>query len=229
MLTCDDIAFAYEGREVLSDVSFSVADGDSLCIVGQNGSGKSTLLKGILGLKAPTRGKLTRSFSLQQAGYLPQQADAQKTFPASVFEVVLSGRLNRRGLKPFYTQQDKQCALRNIKRLGMAGKERQNYGALSGGQQQRVLLARALCAAQDVLILDEPVSGLDPAATQDLYAIIRDANRQDGMGVIMVSHDIQGALATATHILQLGNPVFFGRKEDYLHAQPGIQEAVHNA
>lgn len=223
-ITCENVSFSYENTSVIKNLNFSVNQGDYLCIVGENGSGKSTLIKGILGLKSPADGKITRGDGLKpnETGYLPQQTPAQKDFPASVYEVVLSGRLNSRGLKPFYSKKDKQIAIDNIKRLKIEHLLKRSYRDLSGGQQQRVLLARALCASKKILLLDEPVTGLDPIVTEDMYKLIEELNKNEHITVIMVSHDIKSSVRYATHILHLdGDRTFFGTTDEYIKSPTG--------
>ena len=223
-ITCENVSFSYENTSVIKNLNFSVNQGDYLCIVGENGSGKSTLIKGILGLKSPADGKIIRGDGLKtnETGYLPQQTPAQKDFPASVYEVVLSGRLNGRGLKPFYSKNDKQIALDNIKRLKIEHLIKRSYRDLSGGQQQRVLLARALCASKKILLLDEPVTGLDPIVTEDMYKLIETLNKDENITVIMVSHDIKSSVKYASHILHLnGDKTFFGTKDEYIKSPVG--------
>ncbi|MDR3284534.1 MAG: ATP-binding cassette domain-containing protein [Treponema sp.] len=223
-ITCKDAAFAYEGETVVGNLNFSVHPGDYLCVVGENGSGKTTVLNGILRLKRPQSGSIEFGEGLTQAGigYLPQQRAAQKDFPASVSEVILSGRLARRGLRPFYTRADKDAAETNARRLGIHDLYRKCYRELSGGQQQRVLLARALCAAKKLLLLDEPAAGLDPVITQELYAIMEAINKETGMAVVMVSHDIHSAVKYAGLILHLKNTqAFFGTTGEYLKSAVG--------
>ena len=190
LISCNNVSFSYENTSVIKDLSFSVNSGDYLCIVGENGSGKSTLIKGLLGLKNPSSGQIVRGSELKsnEIGYLPQQTPAQKDFPASVFEVVLSGRLNSRGIRPFYTKNDKKIAEENIHRLGIEHLQKRSYRELSGGQQQRVLLARALCASKKLLLLDEPVTGLDPIVTEEMYRLIDELNKKEKITIIMVSH-----------------------------------------
>ena len=225
LITCQDVSFSYEGNTAISNLNFDVHSGDYLCIVGENGSGKSTLIKGLLRLKSPQTGNILMGDGLRanEIGYLPQQTAAQKDFPASTYEVVLSGRLGARGILPFYSRTDKTLAEENIKLLGIQALRNRCYRELSGGQQQRVLLARALCATKKVLLLDEPVAGLDPVVTQELYRLIEKINLETGITVIMVSHDIQSAVKYAKHILHLKNTqVFFGKTEDYLKSSVGI-------
>lgn len=225
LITCQDASFAYEGNTAVSGLNFEVHSGDYLCIVGENGSGKSTLIKGLLRLKAPQMGSVLMGDGLHanEIGYLPQQTVAQKDFPASAYEVVLSGRLGARGIRPFYSRADKLAADENIKRLGIESLRNRCYRELSGGQQQRVLLARALCATKKVLLLDEPVAGLDPMVTQELYRLIEKINRDTGITVIMVSHDIGSAVKYAGKILHLKNTqVFFGKTEDYVKSSVGL-------
>ena len=224
LITCRDISFAYDGNTVVSDVNFEVNSGDYLCVAGENGSGKSTLMKGLLRLKSPSQGSIELGGGLKadEIGYLPQQTAAQKDFPAGAYEVVLSGRLGARGFRPFYTKGDKECADENIRLLGIGELRNRCYRELSGGQQQRVLLARALCATKKVLLLDEPTAGLDPLVTQELYKLIERVNRETGMTVIMVSHDIRSAVKYASRILHLKNrQVFFGTAEEYKNTPVG--------
>lgn len=218
LMSCKDLSFAYGGDTVLRGVNFSVSSGDYLCVVGENGSGKSTLMKGLLGLKEPDGGKIILGDGLRRGeiGYLPQQTDLQRDFPASVFEVVLSGRLNGLGRRFFYNKVDRLAAEENLDRMGMLELKDHCYQELSGGQQQRVLLARALCATKKLLLLDEPVAGLDPVATGDMYNLLKLINLCDNVTVVMVSHDVDAALNYATHILQLGHSqLFFGTVSDY--------------
>ena len=211
LLACRDASLGYEHRALLEHLTFIVRAGDYLCVVGENGSGKSTLMKSLLGLLPPLAG--TIDCPAQRAGaigYLPQQTSAQRDFPATVSEVVLSGFANKRGLHFFYSAAEKSAALMNMGKLGVLE------------QQQRVLLARALCAADRLLILDEPVTGLDPAATQDLYKTLRYLNEKEKMAVIMVTHDMRGALREARTILHIGRDGwFFGTVAEYLASPAG--------
>jgi len=223
LITCTDLSLAYDGKIVESEVSFSVPQGDYLCIVGENGSGKSTLMKALLGLIKPVGGSIVFGDGLRQEeiGYLPQQTQIQRDFPASCFEVVLSGRLARRTGRFFYSREDKAAVRETMAQLGIADLEKRCYHELSGGQQQRVLLARALCATQKLLLLDEPVAGLDPVVTQELYALIRDLN-EEGLTVIMISHDMTAVAEDAKHVLHLAHkPLFYGNTFDYLHSNVG--------
>ena len=218
LIKCENLSFAYSGETVLSGVGFEVNAGDYLCIVGENGSGKSSLVRGILGLKEPSGGSISYGGGLRPdgIGYLPQQTEAQRDFPASVFEVALSGRLNSLGGRFFYSKADKAETERNLERMGMLEYRDRCYQELSGGQQQRVLLARALGATSKLLLLDEPVAGLDPVATGEMYNLLKLINLCDGVTVVMVSHDIHAALRYATHILQLGHTqLFFGSVAEY--------------
>ncbi len=219
-LICQDLALGYEGKEILSNINFRVERGDYLCIVGENGSGKSTLMRTILGLQPPMRGRISTGDGLTptQIGYLPQQTLVQRDFPASVYEIVLSGCQGRRRLRPFYSREDKALAQQSMERMGIAGLKNRCYRELSGGQQQRVLLARALCATGTMLLLDEPVSGLDPKVTAEMYQLISRLNRE-GITIIMISHDLEAALHYASHILHIGHKVFFGTREAYLSSE----------
>lgn len=218
-LNCENVSLGYEGTVITKNLSFSVNSGDYLCIVGENGSGKSTLVKTLLQLRAPISGKITLGDGLLQReiGYLPQQTMVQRDFPASAMEIVLSGCLSRCGMRPFFNRKEKIIAYKNMKKLGIYDLKNKCYRNLSGGQQQRVLLARALCATQKMLLLDEPVTGLDPKASSEMYELVAKINREDGITIIMVSHDIAAAVKYASHILHLGHePLFFGKKEEYL-------------
>lgn len=217
LIDCRAISVAYENKCIISNLTFSVNEGDYICIVGENGSGKSTLIKTILSLKEIIKGELILGEGLRrnEIGYLPQQTSIQRDFPANVWEIVLSGFMNKRKLTPFYSQKDKISADKNITRLGISDLKKRSYNELSGGQQQRVLLARALCATSKLLILDEPVSGLDPNVTQDMYQLIQAINK-DGITIIMVSHDMRGTMKHASHILHLSNEGdFFGTVQEY--------------
>ena len=222
-LTCQNLYVGYDGKSVLQDLNFEVFAGDYLCIVGENGSGKSTLMKTILGLQPPISGRILAGNELRknEIGYLPQQTIVQKDFPASVREIVLSGCQGRCGSRPFYNKEEKQLAVEAMGKMQITHLARRCYRELSGGQQQRVLLARALCATRKMLLLDEPVSGLDPKVTTEMYALIEKLNRNDGITVIMISHDIAAAVKYASHILHIGDTVFFGTKADYLQSPQG--------
>lgn len=224
LITCKNVSFAYDGVTAVRDLNFSVAQRDYLCVVGENGAGKSTLISGLLRLKKPFSGTICMGGGLLpgEIGYLPQQTAIQKDFPASVYEVVLSGCLNRLGAKPFYTRTEKALADENLRRMEIENLKNRCYRELSGGQQQRVLLARALCAARKVILLDEPAAGLDPVVTRSLYGLIRQINEEMGITVIMVSHDIRAAMRYAKHILHLRqSQLFFGTTEDYKRSEAG--------
>lgn len=216
---CKDVTLGYENKVVAKNLNFKIDQGDYLCVVGENGTGKSTLIKTLLGLIKPLNGEVIANVQGKNhkgVGYLPQQTQAQKDFPASVWEVVLSGVLNNDHRCPFYNKKDKAEAEKNMEKLNILDLKKRCYRELSGGQQQRVLLARALCATDSVLILDEPVTGLDPAASMELYETIMDLNKKENVTIIMVSHDIKNALNYATHILHLEQENdFFGTVEEY--------------
>ena len=223
LLDCRDVSLGYEGTAIWEGLTFQVCSGDYLCIVGENGSGKSTLLKSLLGLLRPMKGEIVLDKSLRAGaiGYLPQQTKAQKDFPATVTEVVQSGFLSGKRGRFFYTPQEKSTALMHMGKLGILELKDRCYRELSGGQQQRVLLARALCATRKMLLLDEPVSGLDPKVTAEMYALICKLNHDDGITVIMISHDIAAAVKYASRILHIGDAVFFGTKSEYLNSPQG--------
>ena len=217
LLTCKNLSLGYEGHVIVKDLNFSVNAGDYLCIVGENGSGKTTLMKTLLGLTAPLSGSVATGDGLKknEIGYLPQQTLIQRDFPASVREIVISGCQARMGKRPFYGPAEKALAAKNMERMGLTALAGRCYRELSGGQQQRVLLARALCATQKLLLMDEPVAGLDPKVTAEMYELIETLNKKDGITVIMISHDLGAALRYATHILHVGGRIFFGTREEY--------------
>lgn len=217
-----ELSVGYDGVAVEKNISFTVNKGDYLCIVGENGSGKTTLMKTLLGLTAPLSGQIIYGddLSRNEIGYLPQQTDVQKDFPASVKEIVMSGLCAGSGKRPFYNKDEKAIADKNMRRMDIADLKDKCYRELSGGQQQRVLLARALCATGKVLLLDEPVSGLDPKVTVTMYELIRTLNKE-GITIIMVSHDIAAAVKYASHILHIGDELFFGTKDAYLKSSAG--------
>lgn len=215
-LRCENLFLGYDYHNVVENLNFSLEEGDYLCIIGENGTGKSTLIKGILGLHPPISGTITwgEGLSHKDIGYLPQQTPAQRDFPASVGEIVLSGCQGRCGLRPFYNKAEKALAEENLAKMHMSEYKNRAYRKLSGGQQQRVLLARALCASQKFLLLDEPMTGLDAKVTQELYEIIGKLH-EEGMCILMISHDMESAIAHSTKVLQLGKEIFFGTKEEY--------------
>lgn len=222
LITVQNLALGYDSRAIVENLNFSVNMGDYLCIVGENGSGKSTLMKTLLHLQEPVSGQILTGDGLRknEIGYLPQQTVVQKDFPASVWEIVLSGCQSRCGLSPFYTREEKRLAEENMERMSITDLRNRCYRELSGGQQQRVLLARALCATRKILLLDEPVSGLDPKVTAEMYELIAGLNAE-GITVIMISHDISAALRYASHILHIGDEVFYGTRNDYLNSNAG--------
>ncbi len=213
LLEVKNLTLGYDSRTVVSNLSFSLDKGDYLCITGENGSGKTTLIRTLLGLQEPLSGQIVFSEGLNrnEIGYLPQQTLTQKDFPASVQEIVLSG-FQGQCKGPFYSQQMKQQALRNMERMGIAHLAKRCYRELSGGQQQRVLLARALCATEKMLLLDEPVAGLDPETTEAMYALIAQLNH-NGITIIMVTHDISSAYKYANKILKIGETVQYGTRK----------------
>lgn len=217
-LVCEHLTLGYDSKVIVKDLSFSVNSGDYLCIVGENGSGKSTLMKTILRLLKPISGRIETGDGLfpDEIGYLPQQTFVQKDFPASVQEIVLSGNQSRCKTRPWYSRAEKQLAAANMEKMGISNLAKKCYRELSGGQQQRVLLARALCATQKMLLLDEPVSALDPGAQEGMYSLIEGLHK-DGITVIMISHDIEAALKYATHVLHIGEEIFFGTKDEFVH------------
>lgn len=229
LIKCENITMGYEGKTVISNLNLAVNLGDYLCIVGENGSGKTTLMKGLLGLISPLKGQIIYNENLKKnhIGYLPQQNKIQKDFPASVYEVVLSGCLSSRK-SPFYSKSDKKSALNNMEKVGITQLKNKCFRELSGGQQQRTLLARALCATEKLLILDEPITGLDPLAANELYSLVKMLN-SNGITVIMVTHDVTSALNNASHILHLGKDnYYYGTTHTYIHSDIGSKFLIRN-
>ncbi len=215
-LSVKDLAIGYD-RHVLTDgISFQIESGDYVCMIGENGTGKSTLMKTLLGLQPALKGNIEwgEGVTPQTIGYLPQQTEVQKDFPATVFEIVLSGCQNRLKHRFFYSKADKATASDQIERLEITDLTQKCYRELSGGQQQRVLLARALCASKKMIFLDEPVTGLDPGAVEQMYSIINKLNH-DGMTIMMISHDVDTSVQYASHILNLGSNVQFKDIKSY--------------
>lgn len=226
-LTCENAILGYEKTAVTGTINFKLEKGDYLYIIGDNGSGKSTLMKAILGLRKPMEGRISFGDDLKknEIGYMPQHTVVQKDFPASVEEIVISGCLSRSGLRPFFTKKDKELADEMLAKMEILNLKKRSYRELSGGQQQRVLLARALCATRKMLLLDEPVAGLDPETTDEFYELVKKLNREEEITIIMVSHDMHAMSKYASHVLNLvKKPVFFGTKEEYLAQQAKEQE-----
>ena len=229
LVTIKNASMGYEGKTVLSELNLEINEKDYICIVGENGSGKTTLMKCLLGLLQLQSGEINYNDGLKQSeiGYLPQKNVFQKDFPASVNEVVLSGCLNKKNTF-FYTKEQKEYAYSNMKLTGVYELRKKCFRELSGGQQQRVLLARALCATQKMLILDEPVTGLDPRATADMYSLIKDLNKK-GITIIMVSHDVTASINNASKILHLSRDnYFYGTAHQYLHSEVGRKFMITN-
>lgn len=229
-IKCKNISIGYN-MPIVKNLSFELNAGDYLCIVGENGAGKSTLMKTILGLIQPIKGKIIfeKTLTKKDVGYLPQQSIVQKDFPATSLEIVMSGFQGKCGFRPFYKKEEKKKALEFLEKLGIGELKNKCYRDLSGGQQQRVLLARALCSTSKVILLDEPVSGLDPIATNEMYGVIKSLN-EEGVSIIMISHDIDAALKYASHILFVSQSPFFGTKQEFLQTEKGksIAKLSHN-
>lgn len=216
-ITCRDLSIGYDGRAIRNHINFSLHKGNYLCVIGENGSGKSTLMKTLLHLLPPVSGSVLLGDGLgsNEIGYLPQQTVIQKDFPASVREIVLSGCQNHCGIRPFYNKEEKRLSEEMMDKLQITHFRNKCYRELSGGQQQRVLLARALCATKKILLLDEPVSGLDPKMTEEMYRLIEQLNHVDQITIIMISHDIREAVRYASHVMYLGEDIFYGTKQEY--------------
>jgi zinc transport system ATP-binding protein len=215
-----DVTTGYDNMIISKHVNFTVEKGDYLCIVGENGAGKSTLMKSLLRLTPVLKGEIVYDpeIGAKDIGYLPQQTVVQKDFPASVWEIVLSGNLSKTGFRPFYNKEEKKNAEESLKKLEAWDLKDKTFRNLSGGQKQRVLLARAMCATSKMILLDEPVAGLDPKVTEELYSLVKKLN-DEGITIIMISHDISTAVQYSSHILHLGHKqLFFGKTEDYVQS-----------
>ena len=224
LVRCQDLSVGYERQAVVSGLNFEINPGDYLCVIGENGAGKTTLMKTLIGVIKPISGSLFLSPETKKSGigYLPQQNNLQKDFPATVMEVVLSGFQHKMGFRPFYSKNERQIAMENLHKLGICKLAKRCFSELSGGQQQRVLLARAFCCTKEILLVDEPVSGLDPNATESMYQILEKTNK-DGVAVVMITHDVTSAIRYASHVLLVDKESFFGTKEEFL--QSGLEAA----
>ena len=218
LIDVKNVTLGYEKHVVLSNISFSIEEGDILCIVGPNGSGKSTLIKGILGLIKPMKGKIKFNDLKQEfIGYMPQETKVDANFPASVSEIVLSGTLNTKGLLSFYNKTDKERALNSLKILNISNLKNKCFCDLSGGQRQKVLLARSLCATKRLLILDEPSNNLDSKSKSDLYETIKDLNKNHHITIIMITHDLDHNNLIGNKILSLReDEIFYGNTKDFV-------------
>ena len=223
LIESKNLIVGYEGQSVTPAINFKLNAGDYLCIVGENGSGKTTLMKTLLSLMKPISGEIVFNDGLKnnEIGYLPQQATVKRDFPATNLEIVLSGFIGKMKTKPFYSKLDKEMAINAMKRMQVYEFKDRSFRDLSGGQQQRVLLARAICATKKVLLLDEPVSGLDPKVTKEMYDLVKELNEKDNISIIMISHNLNDALKYASHILHIGEIIFYGTKNEYLNSEIG--------
>lgn len=227
-ITCQNLTLGYEGKIILKNLNFSIHAGDYFCIVGENGSGKTTLMRTLLRLQQPVSGSILigNGLNANEIGYLPQQNSIQQDFPATVKEIILSGCQSRCGSRPFYSKSEKELAVKMMEKMEIRPLAGRCYSELSGGQQQRVLFARALCATRKILLLDEPASGLDPKAAAGMYRLTAELNYNDGITIIMISHDISAAVAYASHILHIGETCFYGTKQAYLESDIGTRFSV---
>ncbi len=223
LIETKNLTLGYDNIKVLKDLNFKIEENDFLCIVGPNGSGKSTLVKGILGLIKPIKGKVIYNDLKQKfIGYMPQETKIDSNFPASVYEIVLSGTLNRVGLRPYYSKEEKELANHNLKILGIEKLKEKSFSELSGGQRQKVLLARSLCATKKLLILDEPSNNLDSKSKKELYETITDLNKNHNITIIMITHDLDHNNLIGNKILSLReDKVFFGTVNDFVRSVHG--------
>lgn len=224
LIECKNLSIGYNDKVICKDISFTVEKGDYICIIGENGCGKSTLLKTILGLNKSVSGKIKfdNNFNKNQIGYLPQQSEMQRDFPTVVKEIVMSGFLNKMGFRPFYNKSEKEKALKLMTQLNIIDHKNKSYKDLSGGQQQKVLLARALCATDELLVMDEPTNGLDMRSIKAFYDTIYKLNQENGITILMVTHNLDKVIEKATKIIYLKNTqVFMGSKDEFLESEYG--------
>lgn len=219
MIQCNNLKCGYHADSLMKPVTFSVKKKDYLLIVGENGCGKTTLMKTLLGLIPAISGELTFDNKIKRIGYLPQKIEISDDFPATVMEVVLSGCLNQSKWKFFYQQKDRQLANTQLDRMGISDLKNQSFQKLSIGQKQKVLLARALCASDQILLLDEPCASLDETSRHQFYDLIDQLNQE--MTIIMITHDVQQVIHRCSHVLDLGSQKFFGSKSEYLRLKEG--------
>ncbi len=216
IIKAENLAIGYDKCPVAEHINFKINRGDYVCIIGENGAGKSTLVKTILGLIPPVGGSLEASDDIS-IGYLPQQTTLQKDFPATVKEIVMTGLLpGKKGF--FYTKKDKETAMEKLSVMGIEDLAGKNFKNLSGGQQQKVLMARALCISGDAMLLDEPVTGLDPNATDDLYEMVKKLHKK-GIAIIMVSHDRNAITRDSDHIMYIGDTFFYGTNKEFIASE----------
>lgn len=222
LIECKKLSIGYASKVICKDISFDIEKGDYVCIVGENGCGKSTLLKTILGLNKPLIGKVSfdSEFNRKLVGYLPQQTELQKDFPATVREIVMSGLLNRMGWRPFYSAKEKDRCNKIMKELSVDEFASRGFKELSGGQQQRVLLARALCATDELLVLDEPTNNLDSRSIKLFYKLISKLNKENGITIIMVTHDLERVINSTNKIVYLKDELkFAGSRDEFLDSE----------
>lgn len=218
IININNLSLGYNNIPVIQNLNVKINDGDFVCIVGSNGVGKSTLIKGILGLLKPISGSIElNNIKKNFIGYMPQETKVDSNFPASVYEIVLSGTLNKVGLKPSYSKELKKIADDNLKLLDIYSLKDKCFNELSGGQRQRVLLARSLCSTSKILILDEPSNNLDYNSKKNLYKILQYLNEEKTMTIIMVTHDLDHNNLIGNKILSLqkGN-YFYGNTNDFV-------------
>lgn len=220
LLSFEAVSVRYGALEAVKDVSFAVHEGDRCCLVGENGSGKTTLLKAALGLVPITSGHVAFGLPRESLSYLPQISTALEDFPATALEIVLSGRQNRSRFSPWTSEADKRAAVETMRRFAITDLAKRRFASLSGGQKQRVLLARAMCSAPRLLLLDEPDAALDAESRDALIATLRELNEREGLSILMVSHDQESVAAFAKQIAQLrGDLAFYGTSDEWRRRQ----------
>ena len=224
LIELDDVNFSYENTAVLENISLQVKKGEFWALIGPNGSGKSTLINIILGLLKPDAGSVKLFGSDLDAfkqreliGYVSQKSNSFNSgFPATVLEVVRSGLTRKRGLFKSFSKTDEKKALEALKIVGMDRFAKRNIGELSGGQQQRVFIARALAGEPKLLVMDEPTVGIDQQNVTSFYSMLNELNRDHGIAIVLVTHEIDLVTDLATHVACLNRTIHFhGIQSDY--------------
>jgi zinc transport system ATP-binding protein len=235
----ENLCFAYGSEPVFSQISLSVSGGDFVCLIGANGSGKSTLLRVLLGELEPLSGSVrlfgrdARHFGeWPRIGFLPQSgAAARAGFPATAEEVVMANLFSRIGFMRFPKKAHREMARAALRQVGMEAHAGRLIGKLSGGQRQRVMLARVLAGAPELLLLDEPTTGVDAETVASLLDLLARLNAESGMTIVMVTHDAARAARYASKFLCLeeGSIVELGRaqiNDEMLHRHKHPPKAV---
>jgi ABC-type Mn2+/Zn2+ transport system ATPase subunit len=230
LLTLDDVSVGYDRQPVLRGVNLQLARGSFTGLLGSNGSGKSTLLKTVLGILPPVSGRMVvHPVAGRPAvfGYVPQREALDPLFPLSSFEVALMGACGRVGAGRFFAAEDKEFAHQCLRDTGAGDLAKRRFSELSGGQKQRVLIARALTAKADFLLLDEPTSGIDAAATQAILELLTRLNAQQQITLLMVNHDLAAVRRTVRELVWIRDGRVHHGSAGELLSRERIEEILH--